>query len=39
MFDKKVFANIKKHILGIDKKEKAAPPQKLAIDVQKELRK
>ena len=41
MFDKKVFANIKKHILGIGKKDKdkAAPFEKLAIDVHKELRK
>ena len=41
MFDKKVFYNIKKFILGKDKKDKdkAAPPSKLALDVQKELRK
>ena len=42
MFDKKVFANIKEKIIGpVAKKSnvKSAPPPKLAIDANKELKK
>lgn len=41
IFDKKVFANIKDHILGSRYKvpTKSAPPKKLKIDANKELKK